>query len=130
MPDVHLNRRVIFARDQAVRPRALSRDVQIDVISVGVDHCFGGCFVATFTFVTRFAKKMRFVFVLVRLFFLSKEKKRELRARSCFFALSLNRQSTPDKEKKGQIWFGLENVTVARSTNTTRCRSQHPLLLD
>ena len=57
MPDVHLNRRVIFARDQAVRPRALSRDVQIDVISVGVDHCFGGCFVATFAFVTRFAKK-------------------------------------------------------------------------
>ena len=118
MPDVHLNRRVIFARDQAVRPRALSRDVQIDVISVGVDHCFGGCFVATFTFVTRFAKKkMRFVFVSVRLFFLSKEKKRELRARSFFFALSLNRHRT--KKKKGQIWFGLENVTVARSTNTT-----------
>ena len=42
MPDVHLNRRVIFARDQAVRPRALSRDVQIDVISVSVDHCFSG----------------------------------------------------------------------------------------
>ena len=70
MPDVHLNRRVIFARDQAVRPRALSRDVQIDVISVGVDHCFGGCFVATFAFVTRFAKKNALSF--------KKEKKREL----------------------------------------------------
>lgn len=42
MPDVHLNRRVIFARDQAVCPRALSRDVQIDVFSVSVNHCFGG----------------------------------------------------------------------------------------
>jgi len=127
MPDVHLNRRVIFARDQAVRPRALSRDVQIDVISVGVDHCFGGCFVATFAFVTRFAKKNALC-----VFSFSKEKKRELRKRlEVFFRSekkSVNRWDKKKEKKRSNL--GLENVTVARSTNTTRCRSQHPLLLD
>tara|TARA_B100000519_G_scaffold58086_1_gene48573 strand:- start:6380 stop:6733 length:354 start_codon:yes stop_codon:yes gene_type:complete len=117
MPDVHLNRRVIFARDQAVRPRALSRDVQIDVISVGVDHCFGGCFVATFTFVTRFAKKNALC-ICFSASFLSFEGKEKRASSSKFFFRAFS-QSTPDKEKKGQIWFGLENVTVARSTNTT-----------
>tara|TARA_B100001741_G_scaffold308410_1_gene304586 strand:+ start:257 stop:601 length:345 start_codon:yes stop_codon:yes gene_type:complete len=108
MPDVHLNRRVIFARDQAVRPRALSRDVQIDVISVGVDHCFGGCFVATFAFVTRFAKKKCAFFqegkekraskctTRSRRFFRSEKKERPR-------PLLLN-HSTPDEKKKGQIW--------------------------
>ena len=101
MPDVHLNRRVIFARDQAVRPRALSRDVQIDVISVGVDHCFGGCFVATFAFVTRFAKKNALSF--------KKEKKRELQ--NVLEVEAKKRSARPaiksidaGRKKKGQIW--------------------------
>ena len=129
MSDVHLNRRVIFARDQAVRPRALSRDVQIDVISVGVDHCFGGCFVATFAFVTCFAKK--------KMRFLSRRKRKESsKTQTRSFFRSEKKEPPPlsivnrRRTKKKRSNLGLENVTVARSTNTTRCRSQHPLLLD
>ena len=36
--DVHLHRPLIRGRDQTVRPRALARDVQVHVFSVGVDH--------------------------------------------------------------------------------------------
>ena len=101
---------------------------KIDVISVGVDHCFGGCFVKRLGFCDAFRKKKN------TLSFKKEKKKRVQRLKlEVFFEAKkeppplsiVNRRRT----KKGQ--FGpRKRHHRARGTNTTRCCPQHPARLN